>query len=167
MKHARITTVVLGLLLASACTAKEAPSVPTGDTTPTSPADAATADAGPETAAPEPKKDAAPPAPPAGECSSSADQTACVECCSSKHEDGSAVYFVALIDCMCLEANCARDCATTLCDTENPKNANASCQACVQGKNSACAPTIKATCTAEPDCVAFDKCIGQSDCAGK
>jgi len=167
MNHARITTVALGLLLASACTAKEVTGVPAGDTTPTAPADAAAGDAGQEAAAPEPKKDAAPPPGPVGECSSSADQASCINCCSGKHEDGSAVYFIALIDCMCLEANCARDCATTLCDAENPKNADASCQACIQGKNSACAATIKTTCTAEPDCVAFDKCVGQSDCAGK
>jgi hypothetical protein len=90
-----------------------------------------------------------------------------VTCCSSKHEDGAAIYFVALIDCMCLEANCAKDCKTTLCDPDAPKNADAKCQACVQDKNAACAPSIKATCTADPQCVAFDKCVGQSDCPGK
>jgi hypothetical protein len=118
--------------------------------------------------APEPpKKDASVPDPPAGECAAATTQTACITCCSSKHEDGAGVYFVALIDCMCLPANCAKECALTLCDPENPKNADADCQTCVQAKNSACAPTIKSTCTADTDCVAFDGCIGQSDCAGK
>ena len=120
-----------------------------------------------ETPVATPKKDAAPPEAPAGECSSEPSQTGCVTCCSSKHEDGSAVYFVALIDCMCLPANCAKECEVTLCDPENPKNADAECQTCVQQKNSACSSIIKSTCTAAPDCVAFDACIGQSDCAGK
>ena len=118
--------------------------------------------------APAPKKDAAPPpAPPPGECAPEATQTGCVTCCSNKHEDGAAVYFVALIDCMCLPANCAKECEKTLCDPVNPKNADADCQACVGQKNSACSTVIKNTCTADPGCVAFDECVGKSDCAGK
>jgi len=120
-----------------------------------------------ETPVTPPKKDAGSSEPPPGECSSEASQTSCVTCCSNKHEDGAAVYFVALIDCMCLEANCAKECKTTLCDPENPKNADADCQTCVQQKNGACASTIKTTCTGDADCVAFDACVGQSDCTGK
>lgn len=118
------------------------------------------------TAAP-PKKDAAPVEPPAGECTAEPTQTKCVTCCSSKHEDGAGTYFVALIDCMCLADNCARDCEKTLCDPNNPQNADTACQACVQSKNSKCATPIKSACQADPDCLAFDACIGASSCLSK
>lgn len=125
------------------------------------------ADAAVMTPAPAPTADADSALPPPGECSSEAAQAACITCCTNAHMDGSTVYFVALIDCMCLTENCAKECAATLCDPQNPKNADADCQTCIQAKNSACTPSVKSTCTADVGCTAFDACIGKSDCAGK
>ena len=160
------------VVVASACSSSVKGADATMESMPTAPEDAATPHT-PDTAAHDsaapvtpPKKDAAPPADP-GECSSEATQTACVTCCSNKHMDGSGVYFVALIDCMCMADNCAKDCAKTLCDPSNPQNADATCQSCVQAKNSACAPTVMSTCQADADCVAFDACIGKSNCSDK
>jgi hypothetical protein len=154
---------------ASACTSgSNGGSTITEDTKPTETVpDASAPDATDSTAPAPPKKDAAPPPPPPGECSSETTQTACVTCCSNKHEDGAAVYFVALIDCMCTVENCAKDCEATLCDPDNPQNADAACQGCVQAKNSKCATIIKTTCQNDADCTAFDACIGKSDCPGK
>lgn len=102
-----------------------------------------------------------------GECSGEATQTACVSCCSKAHQDGASAYLVATIDCMCLPANCEKDCAATLCNAANPKAPDATCTTCVNGKNGACAQSIKSACTADPDCVAFDACVGESSCATK
>ena len=102
-----------------------------------------------------------------GECSGEATQTACVSCCSKAHQDGAGAYLVATIDCMCLPANCEKDCATTLCNADNPKNPDATCATCVNAKNGACAQSIKNACTADPNCVAFDACVGESSCTAK
>jgi hypothetical protein len=162
--------VPVALVVFVACSASGTGTGTTSETMPTQPMEAGPpvtpkpADAG--APANPPKKDAAP-EPDPGECSSEKTQTACVTCCSNKHMDGSGVYFAALLDCMCTMDNCAKDCAKTLCDMNNPQNADAQCQACVSAKNNACAPMIKTTCLADPDCTAFDACIGKSDCTGK
>ncbi len=114
-----------------------------------------------------PTKDAAADDASTGECSGEATQTACVSCCSKAHQDGAGAYLVATIDCMCMTANCEKDCADTLCNADNPKNPDATCTACVSAKNGACAQAIKSACTADPDCVAFDACVGESSCASK
>jgi hypothetical protein len=111
--------------------------------------------------------DASVPDAPTGECSSSTTQTACVQCCSTAHQDGAGAYLVATIDCMCLPANCAKDCAASLCLADTPKNPDAACSTCVTAKNNACAPSIKSACTADPNCVAFDACVGASECTTK
>ena len=170
-----ISRAALGLLsalvvIASACSSTAVKGIVT-ETMSTGPDDggateAAAHDASPAPA-PESKKDAAVAPPETSECGGEATQTACVTCCSNKHMDGAGTYFVALIDCMCVADKCAKDCAKTLCDPNNPQNADATCQGCVQAKTSACAPTVKTTCQADADCVAFDACVGKSDCGGK
>ena len=153
----------------AACSASKGTGLtdPAADGTDAGSTDAAAArDSSPPTTEPT-TKDASVPDSPAGECSSSVTQTACVQCCSTAHQDGAGAYLVATIDCMCLPANCEKDCAATLCNADNPKNPDATCSTCVQGKNSACAPSIKNACTADPNCVAFDACVGASDCAIK
>lgn len=102
----------------------------------------------------------------AGECSSEATQTKCITCCSTKHEDGATAYLVAALECMCQASNCAKDCAQTLCEPTTPKDADPLCQACLKAKDSACGPAIKAACTADPTCLAFDACVGSSGCQG-
>jgi len=174
MSTARISfALAFAASLVAACSSAKGTGLAT-DVMPATPADAGTgtpADAAldattPPEAAP-PATDAAVAQPPPGECAAETAQSACITCCTNAHMDGSTVYFVALIDCMCLTDNCARECATTLCDPMNPTNADATCNTCIQAKNSACTPSIKMTCTADADCTAFDACIGKSDCAGK
>ena len=168
---ALVSAVVVASVCAAACSSTAKGADITTDTMPAAAEDAAAPHPTTDSAAPvvnPPKKDAGPVTlPPAGECSSEVKQTDCVTCCSNKHMDGSGVYFVALIDCMCLPANCAKDCEKTLCDPNKPQNADATCQTCVQAKNSACSTVVKNTCQADTDCVAFDACIGKSDCTGK
>ncbi len=169
MARARIfsTLVLLGV---AACSASKGSSI-------TEAGPASTTDGGTTDAASRPDSSTTTTEPPttdasagdssAGECSSSATQTACVTCCSNAHQDGAGAYLVATIDCMCLPANCATECATTLCNADNPKGPDAKCTTCVNGKNAACAPAIKTACTADPECIAFDGCIGGSSCTSK
>lgn len=119
------------------------------------------------TATDPPAKDASVAETSTGECSGEATQTACVSCCSKAHQDGAGAYLVATIDCMCQPTNCEKDCAATLCNADNPKAPDATCTTCVNGKNGACAPSIKSACTADPNCVAFDACVGESSCTAK
>jgi hypothetical protein len=164
--------VLLGLLTipTSACSASG--SGTTVDPLPTEPADAGAPKAPvmhDDAAAPmdPPKKqDAGAPPDDMGECSSETSQDACVSCCSNKHMNGSGVYMVALIDCVCMADNCAKECASTLCQ-QTPTNADATCQTCVQAKNNNCAPTVKSKCLADADCTLFDACVGKSNCATK
>lgn len=160
--------VALSLVVSSGCSSSSKGTAVVEETTPTDQAPDASASSVPDaTTSTPPKKDAAPIEPPEGECAAETTQTSCLTCCSSKHEDGSGTYFIALIDCMCLPDNCARDCEKTLCDADNPQNADSTCQACVQAKNTKCATPIKTACQADPDCLAFDACIGASNCAAK
>ena len=170
MNTARISVYLVPFALVVACSSASGTGIMT-ETMPTAPVDGgapkAAVDASKPAADP-PKKDAAPVDPPTlGECSSETTQSGCITCCSNKHADGSGTYFVALIDCMCLPANCAKDCAKTLCDPMSPQNADAQCQSCVQAKNSACAPSITTACAADPDCGLFDVCISKSNCSDK
>jgi hypothetical protein len=175
MDTARISaTVGRALLVAAlaslaACSASKGSTIPdtganasdAGSTDASSTHDASTTPVDP------PAKDASVPDAPTGECSSSTTQTACVQCCSTAHQDGAGAYLVATIDCMCLPENCAKDCATSLCLADAPKNPDAACSTCVTAKNAACAPSIKSACTADPNCVAFDACVGASECTTK
>ena len=161
--------VALSFALVAACSSSKGSGIVT-EPMHAEPDDAGLPDSARDSAAADPpSKDAAPPpAPtPTGECGSETTQTACVTCCSNKHEDGAGVYFVALIDCVCLAENCAKDCATTLCNLDNMKNPDATCNACMAGKNAACAAVAKTACTPDPGCVAFDTCVGESACTAK
>jgi len=171
MDTARIATralLVVALTLA-ACSASKATNLtdPAAEGTDGGTTDAAAAHDSSTITTEPPAKDASVPDAPTGECSSSTTQTACVQCCSTAHQDGAGAYLVATIDCMCLPANCEKECATTLCNADNPKNPDTKCATCVQGKNNTCAPSIKSACTADPNCVAFDACVGASDCTTK
>lgn len=112
-------------------------------------------------------KDASVPDAPTGECSGEATSTACVSCCSKAHQDGAGTYLVATIDCMCLPANCEKECAATICNADNPKNPDTACSTCVTAKQNACAQAIKSACTSDPACVEFDACVGASECTTK
>lgn len=170
MKPSRIAQAVpCVLVILVACSSGKGTGVVT-ETMPTAPpVEAAAPDAAADaaTVVDPPKKDAAvTPPPPVGECAAETMQTACVTCCSNKHESGAAVYFTALIDCMCLAANCAKECAPTICDPAL-KNPDAACNACMSGKNAACNASVSAACAPDADCVAFNACVGDSGCQGK
>jgi hypothetical protein len=168
MKTSRIALAAPFALLA-ACSSSNGSGIVT-ERMHAEPEDAGTSDApAPDSAIlAAPKKDAAPPpVEPPGECEPETTQTACVSCCSAKHEDGAGVYYVALIDCMCLPANCQKACETTLCDLDDTKNPDAACNACITARNGSCAATTTAACTADPGCVAFDACVDKSKCVSK
>lgn len=169
MNTARIALVGLALVSIAACSAAKSTSIADSSD---GGADAGATDAaaiydGPLGRPDEPQKDASAPDAPVGECSSSPTQTSCVSCCSKAHQDGAGAYLLATIDCMCVEEKCAKECEATLCNTDTPKNPDAECSSCVSAKNAQCAQAVKAACTAEPDCVAFDACVSASDCTIK
>ena len=83
------------------------------------------------------------------------------------HEDGATTYIGAVMACMCTADNCQSQCEKTLCNDANPTNADSECNACITAHQSACASDIKSACTADAQCVAFDTCVGDSDCLGK
>ncbi len=102
----------------------------------------------------------------AGECSDKPKQAACTTCCVNAHMDGAGAYLFAVSECVCVDARCQRECGTTFCAAE-PKDPDAACNACITANTGPCTAQIKAFCTADPDCVAFDTCMGESDCTTK
>jgi hypothetical protein len=102
-----------------------------------------------------------------GECSSSADQTSCVSCCANAHVDGATTYYGTVMMCMCVTDKCQKDCESTFCNEDKPAAPNATCNSCISSFQTSCATDIETACNADPDCVAFDQCIAQSDCLGK
>jgi len=174
MKPAGIFGVALVALALFACTQTTTTTTttkPTTEGTPTDPKDGgatSATDAGKDSGSSsnDDKKDSGDDKPP-GECASETSQETCIDCCVKKHESGSGTYFVALIDCICQEANCATACGATMCDPNNPQNPDAACNACMQQKNAACQQTVATACSADPDCLLFDKCVETSICTGK
>lgn len=102
----------------------------------------------------------------AGECGDKPKQAACTSCCVNAHMDGAGAYLFAVSECVCVDARCQRECGATFCAAE-PKDPDAACNACITANTGPCTAQIKASCTAEPDCVAFDTCMGESGCTTK
>lgn len=111
-------------------------------------------------------RDAGSDGPAAGACASEASRNGCITCCSNFHQDGAAAFLLATIDCLCDASRCKTDCATTLCATDL-KDPDARCNQCATDKDAECKGPVAAACAASPECVAFDKCVGDSGCAGK
>lgn len=101
-----------------------------------------------------------------GECGFHPKQTACTNCCVAAHSDGAGAYLFAVANCMCVDARCQRECAATFC-ADTPKDPDATCNACISAKTGECSAQIAAECSADADCVAFDRCMGESGCLGK
>lgn len=101
-----------------------------------------------------------------GECSDKPKQAACTSCCVNAHMDGAGAYLFAVSQCVCVDTRCQRECGTTFCAAE-PKDPDAACNACITANTGPCTAQIKALCTADPDCVAFDTCMGESGCTTK
>jgi hypothetical protein len=80
--------------------------------------------------------------------------------------DGAGAYLFAVSECVCVDARCQRECGDTFCAAE-PKDPDSACNACITANTGPCTAQIKASCTADPDCVAFDTCMGESGCTTK
>lgn len=101
-----------------------------------------------------------------GECGDKPKQAACTSCCVNAHMDGAGAYLFAVSECVCVDARCQRECGATFCAAD-PKDPDAACNACITANTGPCSAQIKTSCTADPDCVAFDKCMGESGCTTK
>lgn len=109
-----------------------------------------------------------PTTPPANnQCATATTFDACMSCCSSAHQNGSDTFYGTLIDCLCRPQNCAYDCDTTMCNPIAPTQPDAYCNACIQQYSGSCQNSVSAACNSDPDCVAFDKCVGDSQCSNK
>ncbi len=165
MKSARFPVlVVISVAALVACASTTKSTEPTIDPAPATPApetDAA-ADAA-KTSKPDagPKEDAE--APPA-ECSDSADKNACITCCSEAHETGAGTYYIALSDCVCDPAQCAKECAASFCADQNPDKA---CGDCIAAVTNTCGKVVQQACGNDPDCVLFTQCADKASCASK
>ncbi len=101
-----------------------------------------------------------------GECGSHPGRAACSECCVTKYTDGAGAYLFFVNECMCVKERCADACATNFCSPDL-KDPDVACNNCLSTKNSECAPLVGSQCTADADCAAFDKCMGESGCLKK
>lgn len=102
----------------------------------------------------------------AGQCASEATFDTCLDCCTTAHQDGADTFYGSYINCLCTTA-CATECSVSLCDTANPTQPDVECEACITNNGNACQADVSAACSADPNCIAFDKCIGDSQCQTK
>ena len=171
MRNAVVAASVVSAIFLLACAKTVIDAVPTetdkNATVPTPAKDAGPKDSGTTKKTP-PKED--PPAddPPAtgGECSSETTFDTCLNCCGTAHQDGYNTFYGSYIECLCTSA-CATECSLSLCDQTNPTQPDAECDACIQANGNSCQADVSAACSADPDCIAFDKCIGDSQCQTK
>lgn len=167
-----VSLVVSGLVVA--CANAQVDPVPTSENGTTVPepdagrkaseTGGAKEDAGTKKAPPPADQD---PAPGAGQCAGESTFDACLTCCSNAHPDGSDTFYGSYIDCLCQPANCGLDCDVSLCDPIAPTQPDAACDACIQAQGNSCQAAVSAACSADPDCIAFDSCVGDSQCATK
>jgi hypothetical protein len=103
-------------------------------------------------------------------CKEEATLQACGECCVTNHPQGYQVFQDTVLGCGC-EGNgadggigpCATECAVTSCTgTATPTPPDQACETCLQkavNQGGACQEAFSTACTAEPDCLAEQKCI--------
>ena len=100
-------------------------------------------------------------------CAAMGTKLECGTCCITAHKTGYNTFQTALLACACKGtgadggAPCATDCAATLC-ASTPKTADTKCNTCLHGsinQGGACQDSIQTTCTADPDCLAEQKCV--------
>lgn len=167
------SVLVSGLVVA--CANAQVDPIPTSDKSTTVPepdagANGGTASTGEDLGSkkkPAPPPTGQDPKPTAGQCASEATFDTCLDCCVTAHPDGSDTFYGSYLACLCQAANCELDCGTTLCDPVAPTQADAACNACIQAKGNNCQADVSAACSADPDCIAFDTCVGDSQCATK
>jgi hypothetical protein len=170
MRNVLVTASVVSTVFLFACAKTVVDSIPTTETNKTSPTPTTKSDAGttpPKDAGakkPPPVVDEDPP--PGGQCAAEQSFDTCLDCCSTEHQVGSDTFYGAYIQCLCTSA-CATECSASLCDTANPTAPDTACDACISANGSSCQADVSAACSAEPDCIAWDKCIGDADCESK
>ena len=161
---------VLSAVFLLACAKTVVDSIPNPETDKNATTPTPTKDAGKDattTKKPPPKDEPADdPEPTGGECSNETTFDTCLDCCTTAHEDGANTFYGTYIDCLCTTA-CASECSLSLCDAANPTAPDAACDACISANGNACQADVAAACSADPDCIAFDKCIGDSQCQTK
>jgi hypothetical protein len=108
-------------------------------------------------------KDKTPDAP---ECSDTTTGQECIQCCAEAHTKGYQAYMGTLIKCLCEAAQCATECATTICGT-TPKNPDAACNDCINSKAQSCEKPLETACTASQDCMDFTQCGAEASCNTK
>lgn len=171
MRTVVVAASVVSAVFLLACAKTVVDAVPTSETDKNATVPTPTKDAGPKdsgtTKKPPPKDDTEdPPATTGGECSSEATFDTCLDCCSTAHQDGSDTFYGSYINCLCTSA-CATECSLSLCDQTNPAAPDAECDACITNNGNSCQADVSAACSADPDCIAFDKCVGDSQCQTK
>jgi hypothetical protein len=104
--------------------------------------------------------------PTGGECSNEATGDDCTNCCATAHQTGANTFYGTLIDCLCT-GSCGTQCAQTLCNQTNPAQPDTTCNACIQANGGSCQNAVTSACGADPDCMAFEQCLGDSQCSSK
>lgn len=170
MRNVVVAGSVLSAIFLLACAKTVVDAVPEPETNKNATVPTPAKDAGPRdsgtTKKPPVNNDDEEPAPTGGQCASETTFDTCLDCCSTAHEDGANTFYGTYINCLCTDA-CATECSLSLCDTANPTNPDAACNACITNNGSMCQAEVSAACSADPNCIAFDKCIGDSDCDTK
>jgi hypothetical protein len=95
-------------------------------------------------------------------CKNETTKAACTACCAANHTAGVATLNNAIASCGCEQANCATQCAATLC-AANPMEPDQPCTNCLTPKvamGGACYQPVLTACEADPDCVAYFGCTG-------
>mgnify|MGYP000976901421 CR=1 FL=1 len=104
---------------------------------------------------------------PSSECSSAANQQACVECCATPSASGAMTYQKAILDCLCTAAVCQTECSQSACKA-TPANPDAACTTCLNAKlATSCSTAVQTACSADPSCVTYATCLQKSGCASK
>ncbi|MDB4933575.1 MAG: hypothetical protein JWP87_547 [Labilithrix sp.] len=118
--------------------------------------------------------DSSTPSNPDTACKAEATLQECGQCCVTNHPQGYKVFQDTLLDCSCKGTGadagigpCATDCAATACKA-TPSQPDQACTTCLQkavGQGGGCQEALSTACTAEPDCIAEQKCV--APCQGK
>jgi hypothetical protein len=159
---------VVSAVFLLACAKTVVDQIPENETDKTATVPTPTKDAGKDSSTTKkpPAKDDEEPEPTGGVCASETSFETCLDCCSTEHPQGSDTFYGSYVGCLCTSA-CAAECSLSLCDTANPAAPDFECEDCITTYGSTCQADVAAACNADPDCIAFDKCVGDSQCETK
>jgi hypothetical protein len=168
MRTVLVASSVLSAVFLLACAKTVVDQIPANETDKTATVPAPVKDAGKDatTKKPPPPPEEEEPEPTAGQCASETTFDTCLDCCSTAHQQGADTFYGSYISCLCTTA-CATECSLSLCDSANPTAPDVDCDDCITTNGNSCQADVSAACSADPDCIAFDKCIGDSQCQTK